>query len=243
MNELNIGTAFLAGILSFLSPCVLPLIPGYISFISGLSLEELSTESALEIGVTKKAGWNALFFVAGFSLVFTLLGASATWAGQFLANYLNLFTKIAGIVIILFGLHTAGIVPIPWLYYEKRFQLSQLPSGILASFAMGLAFAFGWTPCIGPILSGILALAATQETIFRGTFLLFIYSLGLGIPFILTAFGIRKFLLFFSRYKKFIRYGEIFSGILLIFIGGLIFFSKLTLLINFLPKQLFKLSF
>lgn len=242
MNDVNIGTSFLAGILSFLSPCVLPLVPGYISYLSGLSLEELSKESSDQKSQTKQVFFSSFFFVLGFSLVFTLLGASATFAGKFLAEHLQIFSKIAGGIIILFGLHTTGILPIRWLYYEKRLQTRSLAPGIVGSLLMGLAFAFGWTPCIGPILAGILALAATETTIFRGMFLLAVYSLGLGIPFILTGMGMSQFLKFFSSYKKFIRWGEMFAGILLIFIGVLIFSGRLTSLLKFIPERFYQFS-
>lgn len=241
MDQLNIWTAFIAGIISFLSPCILPLVPGYISFMSGLSLEELSKGTEKKL-LLKKAVMGSICFVIGFSVVFTFLGASATAIGNFLREYATILNKIAGVVIVLFGLHTIGVLPIQWLYYEKRFQTSRLSPGLIGSFVMGLAFAFGWTPCIGPILAAILALAATQETVIKGMLLLLIYSLGLGIPFILTSFGINAFLQFFNRYKKFIRWGEIVAGILLISIGALVFTNKLTMLISFMPEFFLKFS-
>lgn len=241
MNEVNFLTAFAAGVISFLSPCVLPLIPGYISFISGISVEDLQ-RGADRKQVMKKAGIGSLCFVLGFSIVFTLLGASATAIGKFLIQYASIITKAAGILIILFGLHTVGILPIKWLYYEKRADASKLPPGLLGAFLMGIAFAFGWTPCIGPILTGILALAATQETVIQGMLLLFVYSLGLGIPLILTGLSVNVFLQFFNRYKRFIRWGEIFAGVLLIFVGALIFSNRFTSLIGYLPEWLFKFS-
>jgi cytochrome c-type biogenesis protein len=241
MNQISFWTAFAAGIVSFLSPCVLPLVPGYISFISGFSLEELSHEPGRR-KILKKAGLGSIVFVLGFSLVFVLLGASATVVGKFLIAYASILTKIAGVLIVLFGFHTLGILPIRWLYYEKRFEAGSISPGLAGAFLMGLAFAFGWTPCIGPILAGILALASTQETVFQGMGLLTIYSLGLGIPFIITGFGIHLFIQFFNRYKKFIRWGEIVAGILLIFIGVLIFSDRLTILINYLPKSLFNFA-
>ena len=241
MTQISFLAAFLAGIVSFLSPCVLPLVPGYISFISGLTLEELSG-GADNRAIMKKAGLGSVFFVLGFSLVFTAMGASATAVGKFLADYMYVISKIAGAVIIIFGLHIAGIVNIKWLYYEKRFSAGAAASGYFGSFVMGLAFAFGWTPCIGPILAGILAVAATSRTVWQGVMLLLVYSLGLGIPFIITGFGVNVFMRFFNRYKKFMRWGEIFAGALLVAIGILIFFNKLTVLINYMPKRLFDLS-
>jgi cytochrome c-type biogenesis protein len=241
MGQATFFTSFLAGVASFLSPCVLPLVPGYISFISGLSLEELSKGVDRTV-VMKRAGLGSIFFVIGFSIVFTLLGASASVAGKFLQSHAFVFSKVAGVVIILFGLHTAGILPIPWLYYEKRIQAGVFSPGFIGAFLMGFAFAFGWTPCIGPILTGILILASTQKTLYEGTLLLFVYSLGLGIPFILTGFGVNAFLRFFARYKRFIRAGEVFAGVLLVSVGVLVFTNRLTMLIGILPQSLRKFA-
>lgn len=236
-DNIGYGASFAAGVVSFLSPCVLPLVPGYVSFMSGLSLEELS--SGAKPGSTlRHAGWESVFFVLGFSLVFTALGASATAAGEFLTSHLPVVSKIAGAVIILFGLHMTGIVTIPILYMHKRADTAGFQPGYAGSFLMGLAFACGWTPCIGPILSGILALAATRETVGQGMRLLFVYSMGLGLPFILTGFAVGGFLRFFRHFKKYIRAGEVFAGVLLVAIGSLIFSDRLTWLIRFLPKDL-----
>jgi cytochrome c-type biogenesis protein len=228
------GASFLAGLLSFLSPCVLPLVPGYVSFMSGLTLEELSGGGD-DKSRMRHAGWESLFFVAGFATIFTLLGATATTVGRVLAEQAAIVTKVAGAVVVLFGLHMTGLLPIKWLYYQKRANLSSFKPGYAGSFLMGLAFAFGWTPCIGPVLGTILSLAATRETVGQGMGLLFVYSLGLGIPFIATAFAIGLFMRFFARYKKHIRTGEIAAGALLIAIGLLIFFDKLKLLNSYLP--------
>lgn len=244
MEQVSFWTSLAAGVVSFLSPCVLPLVPGYISFISGISLEELSkgSEGLPQESAIKKAGWSSIFFVLGFSLVFTLMGASASAIGRFLADHLPVLSKVAGVLIILFGLHTLGVLHLKWLYYEKRFSTQKISPGLIGAFLMGLAFAFGWTPCIGPILAGILALAATQETLAQGSSLLFVYSLGLGIPFVLTGFATHLFLQFFNRYKRFIRWGEMVAGILLIFVGGLIFTNKLTSLLQFMPEWLSKFA-
>ena len=241
MRSVSVVTAFLAGLASFLSPCVLPLVPGYISFMSGLSLDELSSGGARP-GTTRRAALAALFFVLGFSVVFTALGASASLVGRLLAAHLALLSKVAGGLVIVFGLHMTGLMPIKWLYYTKRADTSQVAPGLLGSFVMGLAFAFGWTPCIGPILAGILALAATQESVARGVGLLFVYSLGLGVPFILTGLGINAFLRFFARYKRFIRWGEIGAGVLLMAIGLLVLSNRLTWLMRLLPAALYKFS-
>ncbi|MDE2492046.1 MAG: cytochrome c biogenesis protein CcdA [Elusimicrobia bacterium] len=226
-SSIGYGAAFAAGIVSFLSPCVLPLVPGYISFMSGLSLDELSKGSKAGRAL-RHAGWESVCFVLGFSLVFTALGASATAAGEFLLAHLPVVSKIAGAVIVLFGLHMTGLITIPVLYYQKRADAGSFRPGYVGSFLMGLAFAFGWTPCIGPILSGILALAATRDTVAQGVALLFVYSMGLGIPFILTGFAVGAFLRFFTRYKRYIRAGEVFAGALLVAVGALIFTGHLT---------------
>ncbi|OGR83530.1 MAG: hypothetical protein A2636_02505 [Elusimicrobia bacterium RIFCSPHIGHO2_01_FULL_64_10] len=241
MDQVTVWAAFAAGIFSFLSPCVLPLVPGYVSFMSGMSLEELS-KGLDRKAVYRRAGGGSIFFVLGFSAVFTALGGSASAIGRVLASHMAILSKIAGAVIMAFGLHLTGLLPIKWLYYEKRLDAGRIPPGWGGSFLMGMAFAFGWTPCIGPILAGILALAAGQETVAQGMFLLLIYSLGLGIPFILTGFGTAAFMEFFQRYKRYIRWGEILAGCLLILVGGLIFSNRLTLLIGYAPKWLFKFS-
>jgi cytochrome c-type biogenesis protein len=236
-DTVGYGASFAAGVISFLSPCVLPLVPGYVSFMSGLTLDELSKDP--KDGATlRHAGWESLFFVLGFSVVFMALGATATAAGEWLTRHLPLASKVAGAIIVVFGLHMTGIITIPLLYNQKRADTAGFQPGYLGSFLMGLAFACGWTPCIGPILSGILALAATRETVGQGVRLLFIYSMGLGVPFILTGFAVGGFMRFFKRYKKFIRAGEIFSGLLLIGIGSLIFVDRLTWLMRFLPQNL-----
>lgn len=252
MNQISVGVAFVAGVLSYASPCVLPLIPGYISFLSGLSLEELQHGSQRKT-ILKKTGLTSIFFVGGFSAVFISLGASASLVGRFLSLHLNILTKIAGIAIIILGLHLLGILKVGWLNVEKRLKINpvrnkgsseakQLSPGFFGAFLMGLAFAFGWTPCIGPILAGILALAATQKTIIKGVFLLAIYSIGLGIPFIVTGFGVGIFLNFFQRYKRFIRWGEKVAGMLLIIIGMLIFSYNLTALLRFVPSFFYQFT-
>ncbi|MCQ9205728.1 MAG: cytochrome c biogenesis protein CcdA [Omnitrophica bacterium] len=239
MDQVSIGIAFIAGILSFLSPCVLPLIPGYISFLSGLSLEELQSEAG-DKKIIRKAGLVSVFFVLGFSVVFVSLGASVSFMGKFLAAHLKIFTKIAGVVIIIFGFHLLGILKIKWLNLEKRLKIRRFSPGPFGAFLIGLCFAFGWTPCIGPILAGILTLAATQRTVARGMLLLGTYSLGLGIPFIVTGFGVGIFAKFFQHYKRFIRWGEIIAGLLLLAIGLLIFSNNLTALLRFVPSFFFK---
>jgi cytochrome c-type biogenesis protein len=235
MFESSVGyfSAFLAGILSFVSPCVLPLIPGYISFISGVSLEELTDRSRARRHLGRVA-INTVFFVIGFSLIFISLGASASFIGHWLFQNLEIFNKVAGILIFLFGLHVSGLIRIRALNYEKRFHTGNKKFGILGSVIIGMAFAFGWTPCIGPILGSILTLAAGQNTVGSGITLLLFYSAGLGIPFILTAVLFNFLIGFFGFIKRNFRAVEIISGALLMAIGVLVFFNLLQRIANFI---------
>ncbi|MFC1822336.1 cytochrome c biogenesis CcdA family protein, partial [Thermodesulfobacteriota bacterium] len=191
-QDISVYMVFAAGFISFLSPCVLPLVPGYISFISGVSLKEMVQKELMPSRVNKEKGLillNSLLFVLGFSLVFVLLGASATWVGAFLTSRISLFSKLAGLVIILFGLFNIGLLRPNFFYRESRIHVKERKFGLLGAPLVGAAFAFGWTPCIGPILAGILFYAGTLEKVSHGMALLFIYSMGLGIPFLLTALG------------------------------------------------------
>ena len=225
--------AFAAGVISFLSPCVLPLIPGYLSFMTGLSAAELSEDSR---PLTRIMG-TALMFVIGFSVVFVALGASASVLGQFLAQYRDVIEKVAGIVVIVFGVFMLGIVKIPWLYREARADLaSSRRFGRGAAFVMGMAFAAGWTPCVGPILGVILTLAASTGSVANGALLLLAYSLGLGVPFLLVAllFGsARPLLAWLNRHSVIINR---IAGATLIVIGALIFSGRLTIIANWLTR-------
>jgi cytochrome c-type biogenesis protein len=233
VENVSILTAFMFGVISFVSPCVLPIVPGYLSFISGYSFDEMTTSDRSDL--FKKVTVNSLLFVLGFSVIFVALGASATAMGQFLLQKLSLFSKIAGMIIIVFGLHMVGLFKIKFLNYEKRFHAGK-KIGLLGSFVAGLAFAFGWTPCIGPVLAAILAIAAQQDTIGKGITLLSVYSLGLGIPFLVTSLSINAFLRFFRKFSRYIRWVEITGGILLIVIGILIMTNNLTLLSGYFAK-------
>ncbi|HEX7084740.1 MAG TPA: cytochrome c biogenesis protein CcdA [Vicinamibacterales bacterium] len=232
--------AFAAGLLSFISPCVLPLIPGYLSYISGVTLDEMeSSRTSAEGSLTRRRVLvAAIFFILGFSAVFVSLGAAASVVGEFLRERLSLFMKIAGVVVILFGLHTMGVLRIGWLYSERRVQIDAKPKGVVGAFLVGLAFAFGWTPCIGPILSGILLLAAEQQTVSRGITLLAVYSLGLGVPFLMTALAIDRFFTAFARIRRHYRAIEIASGLLLVVIGVLIFTDRFTIIARWLTPYL-----
>jgi cytochrome c-type biogenesis protein len=227
-GEVNISfwIAFGAGFVSFISPCVLPLIPGYLSFISGVSIDDLKDRAA-RIRNLKRVAVSSAVFVLGFSSVFILLGATATSVGQVLRDYLNIFNKIAGVLIIIFGLHFMGIFRIKFLLYEKRFHYAQKSLGLLSIFVIGLAFAFGWTPCIGPILGTVLGIAANEDTVFKGMWLLTGYSLGLGIPFFFAALVFNTFLGVFGFIKRHFRTIEIISGLFLVIVGVLIFTNSL----------------
>ena len=224
-------TAFVAGILSFLSPCVLPLVPGYVSLISGATVEDLQ---AGDRRMLRTVMLHSLTFILGFSVVFIALGAVATGIGQFANEYHNLLAKVAGIIVIVFGLHLTGLLKIKALYADKRLHDVKGGSSALGSFAVGFAFAFGWTPCIGPILATILVFAGAQETLFKGVLLLAIYSAGLAVPFLLTSLGVDRFLGFYTRFRRHLHTVEVISGVLLIVVGVLIFMNNLKLLSGYL---------
>ena len=274
MNDVSLLGAFLAGLVSFLSPCVLPLVPGYISMLSGIGMEQLRQGQQPRAGLFA----SSLAFVTGFSVVFISFGASASAVGTFLRENRSLLAPIAGALILLFGLHLLGVLikltvrtglilgailallgiicifrgaPLVfglgyvhffslsligffgpamtrWLNRDVRLRTTSTQPGIWSGFLLGFAFAFGWTPCIGPILATVLALAAASDTIARGVLLLAVYSAGLAVPFLLTALGIGQFLRFYQRFRKHLHAVELFSGALLLFVGGLIFFNRLT---------------
>lgn len=227
--DISLLGAFVAGILSFLSPCVLPLVPSFLTYLTGLTFADLQAEHPTHL-VRRRIIIHSLLFIAGFTIVFVLLGASATFIGSYLHDHMHLMQKIGAILIMLFGLHVTGILPIQMLLGEKRVNIRSKPAGYLGSILVGITFAAGWTPCIGPILASILMVAAAEDTVNRGIILLLAYSLGLGIPFFLASLTIHRFLTLFNRFKKFIRIFEIATGLFLIVIGILIFFNKLTVI-------------
>jgi cytochrome c-type biogenesis protein len=274
MTDVSLAGAFLAGLVSFLSPCVLPLVPGYISMLSGIGMEQLRKGEVPSSGLFA----SSLAFVAGFSVVFISFGASASAVGGFLRQNRGLLAPIAGALILLFGLHLIGLLikltprvgvilgvalvalgvvsllrhaplflgmgavhffalsvigflgPLlaRWLNRDVHLRSKAAQPGVWSGFLMGFAFAFGWTPCIGPILATVLALAAASDTVARGILLLAIYSAGLAVPFLLTALGISQFMRFYQGFRKYLHAVEVFSGALLLFIGVLVFVNKLT---------------
>ena len=230
--------AFAAGLISFLSPCVLPLVPGYISFISGVSFAEIREKEGSTPFLSKEKRiilYSSIFFIIGFSMVFILLGASATWIGTFISSKISILTKLAGLVIIFFGIYMMGLIRPRFLYKEARFQIKDKRFGYVGALLIGAAFAFGWTPCIGPILGGILTYAGTLEKVSQGIFLLLMYSLGLGIPFLLTSIGINQFWRFINRIKRYLRLLEVISGVIMVILGVMIFTNKLILIPGLLP--------
>jgi cytochrome c-type biogenesis protein len=231
-QEVTYFGAFIAGLLSFLSPCVLPLIPSYITYITGLSFADLQAEHPSH-KVRQTAMLHSLAFILGFTVVFVLLGASATFIGSFLNQHAGFLRKAGGILIVLLGVHVTGLIPITMLMGEKRITLHRKPAGFAGTFLVGIAFAAGWTPCIGPILATILMVAATEENVYHGIVLLLVYSLGLGIPFFLSSLAMHQFIVMFQRFKKYIRMFEICTGVFLILVGVLIYFNWLFRLSGF----------
>ncbi len=233
--NVSLTAAFLAGVASFLSPCVLPLVPGYLSVISGASVEELKTAGRTE-GLLSKVLFHSVLFIIGFSIVFISLGASATWLGVALQARLPLLLRIGGVVVILFGLHMTGLLRIGLLYRDARIHTSteRKSASAVGSLLMGLAFAFGWTPCIGPILGAILVVASTKQSIGQGVMLLGVYSLGLAVPFLLTSIGLTQFMGFYRGFRKHLHTVEVVSGVVLIVIGTLLVTNQFTRLAGYL---------
>jgi cytochrome c-type biogenesis protein len=228
MNNIPFIVAFSAGLLSFLSPCVLPLVPAYVGYLTGTSAREM-TGSRLKF----RSIYKSFGFVLGFSIVFILMGASITTLGRLFTVHKNVLMKIGGLLIIIFGLHTAGIFKIKLFYYEKRLFSFNKISGNFSSIIMGMAFATGWTPCIGPILSSILIYAASMDTINKGIILLVIYSLGLAVPFILTALAVDTFTEYIRKFSKYMPLVSLISGILMIIMGTLVLTNKVNALSSY----------
>lgn len=209
--------ALLAGLISFLSPCVLPLVPPYLCFLGGTTFDQLTGEGDIPPDVYREVVFAAIAFVFGFTTVFVALGATATAIGQLIASNLDLLAKVAGVAIIAVGLHFLGILKMPFLYREFRSHAVSAPAGIAGAYLVGLAFAFGWTPCIGPVLAAILAVAAAEDSVGQGMRLLFVYSMGLGIPFVLAALAIGPFMDFLTRFRKHLgRVEKVMGGALVV---------------------------
>jgi len=225
--SLSLAVAFLAGLLSFLSPCVLPLVPSYIGFLTGMTLEEMGNRRRLALT-------HALLFVIGFSLVFLILGASATALGRSLKHYQLWLQRIGGALVLLFGLVCLRMIRVRWLEAERRMHVQDKPVGFLGSALVGMAFGAGWTPCIGPVLGGILGLAANEGSLGRGMELLGWYSAGLGVPFLLAAAALEGFLEWFRRFRGYLPWVMRVTGALLVFVGLLMMTGQFTRLAGWL---------
>jgi cytochrome c-type biogenesis protein len=230
-ESVGVLIAFTAGVLSFLSPCVLPLVPSYLSFITGMSLEDLQE------GVDRRATMvHSLLFVAGFTLIFVSLGASASFLGQFLRYYEIWIARIGGVIIIVLGLHLTGVFQFTKLLGERRVHLKDKPAGYMGTLAVGVAFGAGWTPCIGPVLGAILTYAASQDQFWSGVSLLTVYSAGLAVPFLVSAWAVNWFLAAFQSVRKHLHAIQVASGILLIILGLLLVTGSFTILSTWLLR-------
>ena len=227
--SLGIGISFTAGVLSFLSPCVLPLIPSYVSFITGLSLDDVQRSRRITL-------IHSLLFIAGFTIVFLLLGATATVLGQVLLRQRDWVGRIGGVLVIVLGLYLLGVFNIGALAMERRVHIANKPLGYLGTLLVGMAFAAGWTPCIGPILGGVLTYTASSADLNRGLVLLFAYSLGLAVPFLLAALMIDRFMELFQRYRGALVWMSRISGVLLIAVGILMITGSMTVLSAWLQR-------
>jgi cytochrome c-type biogenesis protein len=234
--HISLFIAFAAGLLSFVSPCVLPLVPSYITYITGLTLEELTTQTERK-GVRAIIIANSLLFIAGFSIVFIAFGASASLVGQLLVTYQDFIRKLGGVLIVVFGLYVMGILKIKFLMAEKRMHLKSRPAGYAGSVLVGVAFAAGWTPCVGPILGTILVYASTTDSMLTGVELLSSYSLGIGLPLFITALAVDSFLNYFKKVRAYMYGISVASGIFLVLVGVLIYTNSLTLLTGILERH------
>jgi cytochrome c-type biogenesis protein len=225
----SFAVALAAGLLSFLSPCVLPLIPSYVGFLTGMSVEELQVRRGTAL-------LHALWFVAGFSLIFMALGASASALGYLLGQYQLWIGRVGGVLVIFFGLYLLGVLRPAFLMRERSIQLSHKPLGYMGSALVGFAFGAAWTPCVGPILGGILTLAASRGTVGQGTALLGVYALGLAIPFLFTAVALDRFLVWFQRFRSYIRWVDRIAGAILVVLGLLLVTDRFTVLAGYLTR-------
>ena len=235
IQQISFFAAFSAGLLSFVSPCVLPLVPSYISYITGLSVEQLM-DATERSRFRKVIILNSLLFIAGFSVVFVAFGASASLIGQMLIAYQEHLRRFGGILVVIFGLYLLGILNLNFLKTEKRLHFRNRPAGYLGSFLIGVAFAAGWTPCVGPVLGTILLYASTTDALTDGVALLTFYSLGLGLPLFLTALGVDRFLAYFKEVRAYLWSVSAVSGVLLVVVGVMIYANSLTMITSFLER-------
>ena len=234
--DISLLIAFAAGLLSFVSPCVLPLVPSYVTYITGLTLEELTSETERK-RVRSVIVVNSLLFIAGFSSVFIAFGASASLVGQMLITYQDFLRKLGGILIVVFGLYVMGVLKLTFLMTEKRIHLQSRPAGYIGSVLIGVAFAAGWTPCVGPILGTILVYASTTDSMLTGVKLLASYSLGIGLPLFITALAVDSFLNYFKKLRGYMYGISVVSGIFLVLVGVMIYTNSLTILTSTLERH------
>ncbi|MBU1168177.1 MAG: cytochrome c biogenesis protein CcdA [Proteobacteria bacterium] len=231
VDNVSYSAAILAGILSFLSPCILPLIPAYFTFITGMSIEELIEGD--DGSARRKLFFSTLSYVLGFSVVFIIMGAAISVMGHQMSEYRDMIRTFGGFVVVIFGVHLAGIIRIPWFDFEKRVHIRKKPLHMLGAFLVGMAFGAGWSPCIGPLLGTILAIAAHEGSVTNGIVLLSFYSLGLALPFIMLSIFINYMLAFIKKANKAIRYITVMSGVFLIIIGLALLFDKINVITGF----------
>lgn len=236
VSHLSIFMAFLAGLLSFVSPCVLPLVPSFVTYITGLTFEDI-TSNKDKARIRSITITNSLAFIAGFTTVFIIFGASATFLGQVFLTYQDIIQKVGGVLIILFGLYIMGVLKLNFLTSEKKIHIENKPAGYLGSYIVGMAFAAGWTPCVGPILGTILLYASTTGSIGKGIGLLAVYSLGLGLPLFISALAINTFISTFKVIARYMRWITLVSGIFLIIIGVMIFTNSFTILTTWFQQH------
>ena len=237
LSQVSLFAAFSAGLLSFVSPCVLPLVPSYLSYITGLSLEKLTDADERE-RFRRAIVINSLLFIAGFSTVFIAFGASASLVGQLLYEYQDVIRKVGGVLIIIFGIYLLGFFKFQFLMTERRLlHFQSRPVGYLGSFLIGTAFAAGWTPCVGPVLGAILAYASTTDSMKDGVVLLATYSLGLGIPFFLTALGVDRFLAYFKKMRTYLGGVSVASGGVLVVVGVMLYADSIAVITSFLDRH------
>jgi len=234
--DISLFIAFAAGLLSFVSPCVLPLVPSYVSYITGLTMEELTNETA-RARVRGTIIINSLLFIAGFSAVFIAFGASASLAGQLLLTYQDFIRKLGGVLIVVFGLYVMGLIKLKFLMAEKRVHFTSRPAGYIGSFLVGVAFAAGWTPCVGPILGTILVYASTTDSMMTGVKLLSSYSLGIALPLFITALAVDSFLNYFKKIRAYMYSISVVSGVFLVVVGVMLYTNSLTLLTSALERN------
>jgi cytochrome c-type biogenesis protein len=236
MIDVGYGAAFLAGLLSFFSPCVLPIVPPYLAYLAGMSFNEVKNADADAVA-SRRIALASVAFVLGFSTVFVALGATASLIGQSVARYFDILAIVAGVLILLMGLHFLGVFRFALLYREARVQVERKPAGMVGAYIMGLAFAFGWTPCVGPILAAILFMAAAKESAGQGALLLGLYALGIGIPFVVAGFFASRFIRFSTRIKKHMAIIEKAMGVLLVITGILFMTGQMSRIAQWLLEM------